>query len=391
MTISKKFENIVLNRPTYKLLMSIAFAIKTDHVYDVYVHHVAFMGAINWFLLFFCSFITLINYKHLSNNTILELMVYGTFGLQQFILITLLLLKKKSVIATYTSIQTTFVRWSLKIENDPYYSYKKNLKFISYSIIVFMINWSFIIFGPLVSVFFDKNNLPINHHSHWIMYWPYTSYVNNYLVFFIIYLLQATSCCYFLIATVAYNVYLVIFLSEIRHQFKLLEIGLETAFFDRKSMLFQDSFVNCIRHHQELLKTFDEFKNYYKYVLFGQLVCIQYATSILLYCILKVDASFGFAIKCIGILTYWIIIFCHQCDLGDDMINVHRIIANKLYNEEWYSMPIHNKKLVIIMFLRTQRELELNSAVISQAVASKAILLKMLNTIYKFFNVLLKA
>lgn len=53
-------------------------------------------------------------------------------------------------------------------------------------------------------------------------------------------------------------------------------------------------------------------------------------------------------------------------------------------------MPNKHKKLLIIMFQRTQKDLTLNSALFSNQVVCRSLISKMIKQVYAFLNVLLK-
>ncbi|XP_050519856.1 uncharacterized protein LOC126893570 isoform X1 [Daktulosphaira vitifoliae] len=390
-TNTTRINSIGAQRWIYNLIVSSAFAINTNCQYNDFVRHISYFGSFNWFLVSLGSATILLTEVNISIGMILELLVYIIIGLVQSLIILMLLIQKKKITFTYTSIQNTFIKWSLIRKVDPNISYNRNTKVIYIVIITYLIVIATFFTGPLLALKYDQDNLPIDHHSHWIVYWPKIFNVgDSYIYYYILYSLQVISSFYLSFSTFLYNLYLVIYLSEIKHQFKLIEVGLQRTFCFKENKTFQEYFIECVCQHQEILKSLDEFKVYFKYILFGEIVSAQFIFSIIIFCMIKVDASTGYVLKCGAILSYWLIIYIFQCDYGDDIISMHKSIAFNLYSEEYYNLSNENKKMVIIMLQRTQKELLLNSAIISNQVASKSTLLDMLKFIYKFLNFLLK-
>lgn len=56
----------------------------------------------------------------------------------------------------------------------------------------------------------------------------------------------------------------------------------------------------------------------------------------------------------------------------------------------WYDMIKEKKKPIIIMLQRTQKDISINSAILSNKIASYALIAQVLNQTYKILNFLLK-
>lgn len=68
----------------------------------------------------------------------------------------------------------------------------------------------------------------------------------------------------------------------------------------------------------------------------------------------------------------------------------HKRLAEHIYDMNWYEMTRKNKQLIVIMFQRTQKDLVLSSALFSGEVASRSLVSKIIQQVYKILNVLLK-
>lgn len=68
----------------------------------------------------------------------------------------------------------------------------------------------------------------------------------------------------------------------------------------------------------------------------------------------------------------------------------HGNLANHIYNMTWYDMPNQNKQLIIIMFQRTQKDMSISSGILSNKIASKALIGQVLNQTYTILNLLLR-
>lgn len=111
----------------------------------------------------------------LAVGTILEILVYVIMGLEQSLIILMLIIKRKTVALTFTSIQKTFTKWSLIRQVDPCKSYNRNVQVIYFIMVSFIIVLIAFLIGPVLTLFFNEDNLPLDHHSHWIFYWPKAS------------------------------------------------------------------------------------------------------------------------------------------------------------------------------------------------------------------------
>lgn len=199
--------------------------------------------------------------------------------------------KKRDIVSTYNCIQTNFVEWSLKRKMDPNKTYAKNIKVVQLLIVIFAVIVSLIAFSPLISAISDLDDSPLDTHSHWLMYWPkvnpyfiricayavnfyvlvlYISFrrysiihylgnwqfcrIDNLTIYLFVYHLQLVSTFFILLSLGACNIGLLVFLSELNDQIYKLTHGLNEAFEYRMVYEFRSHFIDCIRHHQSIIK-----------------------------------------------------------------------------------------------------------------------------------------
>lgn len=81
-------------------------------------------------------------------------------------------------------IETDFIRWSNKNEMNENYAYERTIHTIKSLIIPFVLTISFMLFGPLLSLIIDIGKLPLDHRSHFLLFWPKVS--NKYILIIII-------------------------------------------------------------------------------------------------------------------------------------------------------------------------------------------------------------
>ncbi|XP_050424758.1 uncharacterized protein LOC126835921 [Adelges cooleyi] len=305
----------------------------------------------------------------LSLDMGLELILYAVVGFIQTLIITSFFFNKRAIALTFRSMQTTFVDWSLKRRVHPDNCYDKSETFLFYTMIGTTICIICIMLGPVLSAIYDIGNVPLDHRSHWILHWPTVINIDTFWRYGLIITLQMTATTYLLLSVALYSMYTIAFLTELKEQFKLLTNGIREAFHYRMDQHFQVYFVDSVRHHQTLMNTLNEFKKYNKWILFGEIATVEMVFLLATYCLIKVDASFGYKLKFIGILVFWIAMLWSQCTLGDDIIYLHKSLSTELYCMTWYNMPNHYKKNIIVMFQRTQRDLYLNSAIFQNRIA----------------------
>jgi hypothetical protein len=78
--------------------------------------------------------------------------------------------------------------------------------------------------------------------------------VNNLYTYGLIYLLQTILALFLITATGAMKCGFIMLLSELNYQFEHLLYGLEQAFNHRMEQQFKIVFLDCIRHHQLIIK-----------------------------------------------------------------------------------------------------------------------------------------
>jgi len=78
--------------------------------------------------------------------------------------------------------------------------------------------------------------------------------INNFTIYGIIYSIQIMCCVILYTSIASLNFAFFIFLHELRNQFQILLNGLTDSFNYRMTDEFQNRFINCIRHHQMIIK-----------------------------------------------------------------------------------------------------------------------------------------
>lgn len=113
--------------------------------------------------------------ENLPTGITLELFIYTIGGFEQSVVLLILLFKREHISSTLTSIQSTFVGWSIKRGFDQNYCYQRIVKFITYPIASYIIAWVVYSLAILFSAMYDR--LPLDHQSHWLYYWPKVSII----------------------------------------------------------------------------------------------------------------------------------------------------------------------------------------------------------------------
>lgn len=78
--------------------------------------------------------------------------------------------------------------------------------------------------------------------------------VNNFGTYSCMYLINIGICIILYISVGSYTFAFLVFFLEISNQFELLLIGLKEAFDFRLNQLFETKFIDCVRHHQLIIR-----------------------------------------------------------------------------------------------------------------------------------------
>eukprot|EP00102_Acyrthosiphon_pisum_P018798 XP_016656008.1 PREDICTED: odorant receptor 42a-like [Acyrthosiphon pisum] len=247
--------------------------------------------------------------------------------------------------SNYNCIQTKFIQWSNKRALHSNAAYKRNIKTVkSLSIPLAILSLS-IALGPLISTINDIGKLPLDNRAHFVLFWP---------------------------------------------TFEMLLNGINDAFKYKMDKQFQTLFIDCIRHHQIIIKFLDDLKSYFKWMILIEIIVVQVILAILIYNLTKVNASLGYKVKIAGSILFNLLPICFHCHIGEVVLSLHTRLSNHIYNMPWYDMPNKNKQLIVIMLQRTQRDLTLSSALFSSERASRSLISKVIKQVYTILNVLLK-
>lgn len=104
--------------------------------------------------------------------SILEEIQYILDGIMYCLILIVLIGKKTEIVSTFNSIQTDFVRWSIKRESDPNKAYNKSVLILYRIIVPILIAASLPFVGPLLAVINDLGTVPLDDRSHFLLFWP---------------------------------------------------------------------------------------------------------------------------------------------------------------------------------------------------------------------------
>lgn len=89
------------------------------------------------------------------------------------------ILKKNAIASNYNDVQTIFIQWSKRRGMNPDDAYRKSLQKVKSLIMPFIYLMCSISFGPLMSAIGDNGKMPLDSRSHFTMFWPSVSYIEN--------------------------------------------------------------------------------------------------------------------------------------------------------------------------------------------------------------------
>lgn len=104
----------------------------------------------------------------------LELAQNTIWGLLQCFILIVLFLKRKAIISNYKFIENEFVESSKRNKKNLNNAYEEIIRSFNRLIIPYGygIIISSITFEPLISTIKDLGKLPLDHRSHFILFWP---------------------------------------------------------------------------------------------------------------------------------------------------------------------------------------------------------------------------
>lgn len=131
-------------------------------------------------------YIIWIGKQTLATSMKLELLQYIICGMLYTFIYVVCLFKKQVIISNYTLIETDFRNWSLIKGTNQNRAYEQNIRNVRKLTKPYIVMTIFTLFGPLLSTINDIGKKPIDHHSHFLLFWPKVSpppriiYNNNY-------------------------------------------------------------------------------------------------------------------------------------------------------------------------------------------------------------------
>ncbi|XP_027848734.2 uncharacterized protein LOC114128419 [Aphis gossypii] len=382
-------ENKNYHRKFYTILMTVAFFLNTSQ-YDCIPKFLMHFYIFDWMMFVTLAAGYIFFYEKPGMSLGMELIQYMIVGILYTLIFLVFILKNEAIMSNYNFIQTKFIHWSNKKSLHPNAVYKKNIETVkSLAIPLATLSLS-IAFGPLVSTINDIGKLPLDNRAHFVLFWPKIVDTNKISMYGIIYAVQVLFTVILYISSLSFNLGFMVFLNELTNQFEILLDGINDAFKYKRDKQFQPLFIDCIRHHQIIIKFLDDLKSYFKWVILIEIIVVQVVLAILIYNLTKVNASIGYKVKVAGSLLFNLLPICFHCHVGEVILSLHTRLSNHIYNMVWYDMPNKNKQLLVIMFQRTQRDLTLSSALFSNERASRSLISKVIKQVYTILNVLLK-
>lgn len=103
-------------------------------------------------------------------------MMGGIFYVSTYIVF---ILKKDKIASNYYDVQTIFIQWSNRRGMDPNDAYRKSLQKVKSLMVPLISLMCSISFGPLISTINDIGKMPLDSRSHFTMFWPSVSYLEN--------------------------------------------------------------------------------------------------------------------------------------------------------------------------------------------------------------------
>jgi len=105
----------------------------------------------------------------------LELIQYMMVGILNCLVLTVFILKKKTILSNYNTIQKDFIHWSKISGMNPDEMYRESIRRAKHFVIAFIIFTNSITFGPLISAIIDIDKSALDSRSHFILFWPKVS------------------------------------------------------------------------------------------------------------------------------------------------------------------------------------------------------------------------
>ncbi|XP_029342311.1 uncharacterized protein LOC107882321 [Acyrthosiphon pisum] len=376
-------------RKFYQTLMTLAFFLDTSQ-YRYISRFVKQFYIFDWMVLVSVAAAFTILEGNYRMPFVMELIQYMIVGFYFTSIFVVFIIKKEAIMSNYNCIQTKFIQWSNKRALHSNAAYKRNIKTVkSLSIPLAILSLS-IALGPLISTINDIGKLPLDNRAHFVLFWPTIVDTNKLSMYGIIYTLQVIFTIILYISVLSFNLGYMVFLNELITQFEMLLNGINDAFKYKMDKQFQTLFIDCIRHHQIIIKFLDDLKSYFKWMILIEIIVVQVILAILIYNLTKVNASLGYKVKIAGSILFNLLPICFHCHIGEVVLSLHTRLSNHIYNMPWYDMPNKNKQLIVIMLQRTQRDLTLSSALFSSERASRSLISKVIKQVYTILNVLLK-
>ncbi|VVC30762.1 Hypothetical protein CINCED_3A010888 [Cinara cedri] len=146
------------------------------------------------------------------------------------------------------------MQWSKKKQTNPNQAYEKVLKYFNDVKFGGLFVFCTIVIGPLIGALNDLGKIPLDDRSHFPLLWPKFGEKNDLRTYGMTYLAQLLSITLTYISVGSFNFGFMVMLHEFLHQFGMLLDELNEAFDYRNDKQFERRFIDCIIHHQMIIK-----------------------------------------------------------------------------------------------------------------------------------------
>ncbi|XP_060843016.1 uncharacterized protein LOC132923183 isoform X2 [Rhopalosiphum padi] len=309
------------SRKFYTTLMVMAFFLDTSQYHCISKFTMQFY-IFDWMVLVCLAAGYMFLFENPGMSLGMELIQYMIVGILFTLIFLVFLIKKEAIASNYNFIQTIFIHWSNKRSLHPNVAYKKNIKTVKSLIIPLAILSLSIAFGPLVSTINDIGKLPLDYRTHFVLFWPTIVDTNKISMYGIIYAMQVIFTIILYISTLSFNLGFMVFLNEVTNQFEMLLDEIKDAFKYKRDKQFQPLFIDCIRHHQIIIKFLDDLKSYFKWIILIEIIAVQVVLAILIYNLTKINASLGYKMKVAGSLLFNLLPICFHCHIGEVILSL---------------------------------------------------------------------
>lgn len=123
----------------------------------------------------------------MSTNEFLEIIQYMFAGILYSFVLIVFVIKKEAIFSNYKIIKTDFVKFSKENGRNPNDACEKLIHLVKHITMPSTFVIIGLTFGPLLSTLFDLGELPLDHRSHFVFFWPKVSPTRKILLSILIF------------------------------------------------------------------------------------------------------------------------------------------------------------------------------------------------------------